>query len=60
MKLKYYRNLDGIRAIAVLLVMFGHFFMNLHSKYAFLDVILSKISILGQLGVRFSYYKNSS
>ena len=51
MGIKYLRPLDGVRGIAILLVMFGHFFMRFDSRHAVLHFILKKISILGQLGV---------
>ncbi|MGJ5642447.1 acyltransferase family protein [Formosa sp. S-31] len=50
MKLKYYNNLDGIRAIAALMVMFFHFFIRIESTDGFLR-FLTKISVFGQTGV---------
>lgn len=49
-KLKYYKNLDGIRAIAVLMVMVFHFFQDLvpHSKIV---SVLSTASLFGRTGV---------
>lgn len=49
MKLRYYDNLDGIRAIAALMVMVFHFFQNnpLGLNYPF----LTKVSVFGQTGV---------
>ncbi len=49
MKLKYYNNLDGIRAIAVLMVMIFHFFPAVNEGT--LLPFLKKISIFGQTGV---------
>lgn len=51
MAIKYYKNLDGLRGVAILMVMFGHFFMTMHSNFYLLESLLRKISILGQLGV---------
>lgn len=45
MKLSYYKNLDGIRAIAALMVMFYHFFEVNHIYF------ISDISSFGQTGV---------
>ncbi len=50
MTLNYYKNLDGIRAIAALMVMFFHFFSPLSSGSKALQFI-SKISVFGQTGV---------
>ena len=51
MEIKYFKNLDGIRAIAVLMVMLSHFLTPLHSKFNILQQLLNKSSMLGQLGV---------
>ena len=50
MKLEYYRQLDGVRAIAALMVMFSHFFVLNHSDHGILHAV-NKISVLGQTGV---------
>ncbi len=50
MKLIYYKNLDGIRAIAALMVMFFHFFASIKINTPTLSVLL-KLSIFGQTGV---------
>ncbi|WP_435134150.1 acyltransferase family protein [Formosa sp. A9] len=50
MKLTYYKNLDGIRAIAALMVMFFHFFIGIESKGGLLG-FLTKVSVFGQTGV---------
>jgi len=50
MAIKYYKNLDGVRAIAALMVMFFHFFNGVIADTKFLQII-SKISIFGQTGV---------
>ncbi len=49
MKLKYFKELDGIRAIAALMVMFFHFF-NAENNVALIGVIKSIVSY-GQTGV---------
>lgn len=49
-KLYYYKELDGIRAIAALMVMFYHFFQHLSSDN-FVFNVFKKISIIGQTGV---------
>ena len=50
MKLKHFKELDGIRAIAALMVMFFHFFATVDSQD---EIIFSikKYTILGQTGV---------
>jgi peptidoglycan/LPS O-acetylase OafA/YrhL len=50
MKLNYYKNLDGVRAIAALMVVFFHFFREIEPNSNFLK-ILSKIAVFGQTGV---------
>lgn len=50
MDLKYYKNLDGVRAIAALMVMFFHFSRKISPDTRFLQ-FLTKISIFGQTGV---------
>jgi len=49
MGLKYYKNLDGIRAIAALMVIFFHFFHNYQLEPGL--GFLKKISTFGQTGV---------
>lgn len=48
--MKYIKQLDGIRAIAALMVMFFHFFKNIEANSQFYSAI-KKISIFGQTGV---------
>lgn len=50
MKLKYYNNLDGIRAIAALMVMIFHFFQAFDPNSYFWQTI-KKVSVFGQTGV---------
>jgi peptidoglycan/LPS O-acetylase OafA/YrhL len=50
MKLAYFKNLDGIRGIAALMVMVFHFSSSIESG-AFLVAILKKIAVFGQTGV---------
>jgi peptidoglycan/LPS O-acetylase OafA/YrhL len=50
MKLSYYKNLDGIRAIAALMVMVFHFFRGIEPVTTTLS-ILTKVSVFGQTGV---------
>ncbi|MBL7768554.1 MAG: acyltransferase [Flavipsychrobacter sp.] len=50
MHLKHYKELDGIRAIAALMVMFFHFFIDIQSDN-WLLLAIQKISIVGQTGV---------
>ncbi len=50
MKLHYYKNLDGVRGIAALMVMIHHFFQGI-TPSSFILSILKKISIFGQSGV---------
>jgi peptidoglycan/LPS O-acetylase OafA/YrhL len=50
MKLKYYKNLDGVRAIAALMVMVFHFFQHVEPSTKLLN-ILTKVSVFGQTGV---------
>lgn len=49
MKLEYHKNLDGVRGIAVLMVMIFHFFPVINEGTIF--PFLKKISNLGQTGV---------
>jgi peptidoglycan/LPS O-acetylase OafA/YrhL len=51
MKLNYYKNLDGVRAIAIILVMVFHFFQILNVNENVFLQLLKKISIFGQTGV---------
>jgi peptidoglycan/LPS O-acetylase OafA/YrhL len=46
MKLEYYKNLDGVRAIASLMVMFFHFFQNVETNY-----FITRLMNFGQTGV---------
>jgi peptidoglycan/LPS O-acetylase OafA/YrhL len=48
--MKYIKQLDGIRAIAALMVMFFHFFQNLETNSKFY-LGIKKISFFGQTGV---------
>ncbi len=50
MKLTYHKNLDGIRAIAALMVMIFHFFLSTPVNSSILK-LFAKISIFGQTGV---------
>ncbi len=50
MNLAYYKNLDGIRAIAALMVMLFHFFSSIYISTPCL-YILQKLSAFGQTGV---------
>jgi peptidoglycan/LPS O-acetylase OafA/YrhL len=50
MEFKHLRELDGIRAIAALMVMFFHFFQNIQTDDSFL-LTVKKLSIFGQTGV---------
>lgn len=50
MQLKYYKNLDGIRALAALMVMFFHFFRDIVPNSRTIG-LLSEISSFGQTGV---------
>jgi len=50
MSLRYYTNLDGVRAIAALMVMLLHFFSEIETPTRFLQ-ILQKLSIFGGTGV---------
>lgn len=51
MKLNYYKNLDGVRAIAALLVMFLHFFQYNNIQNDSVFNVFKKIAIFGQTGV---------
>jgi len=50
MKLGYYKQLDGVRAIAALMVMFYHFFSPIHAESRWLQMV-TKYSVFGQTGV---------
>jgi peptidoglycan/LPS O-acetylase OafA/YrhL len=50
MKLKYYKNLDGVRAIAALMVVVFHFFKAIEPQSNILKT-LSKVAVFGQTGV---------
>ncbi|MDR6922133.1 MULTISPECIES: acyltransferase [Chryseobacterium] len=45
-KLKHYNELDGVRAVAVIMVMFFHFFQNIDSSSSII-----KLSLFGKTGV---------
>jgi len=49
-KLQHFSELDGIRAIAALMVMFFHFFQHLETSNSIL-LLVKKASIFGQTGV---------
>jgi len=49
-KLFYYKELDGVRAVASLIIMFFHFFQHLSVGGMFLG-FLKKVSFIGQTGV---------
>ncbi|TXB63805.1 acyltransferase family protein [Phaeodactylibacter luteus] len=50
MKLTYYKNLDGVRAIAALMVMVFHFFQGIEPSTKVLSY-MAKAAIFGQTGV---------
>lgn len=50
MRLNYYKNLDGVRAIAALMVMLFHFFREIEPDTKMVQ-ILSTVSVFGQTGV---------
>ncbi len=50
MKLSYYKELDGVRAIAAIMVMIFHFFQQMETSNPTL-LLFKKISIFGQTGV---------
>lgn len=50
MKLYYYRQLDGVRAIAALMVMYLHFMASFKSDHPFWQ-LLEKYASFGQTGV---------
>ncbi|TDQ19365.1 peptidoglycan/LPS O-acetylase OafA/YrhL [Algoriphagus boseongensis] len=50
MKVSYFRELDGVRAFAALMVMFFHFFQTADDGSAVVN-FLSKIAVFGQTGV---------
>jgi len=49
-KLKHFKALDGVRGIAALMVVFFHYFIDVHSSTLFLTLI-KKIAVFGQTGV---------
>jgi len=49
-QLKHYNELDGVRAIAVIMVLFYHFFKDVDVNYDIL-VLLKKLSLFGKTGV---------
>ncbi|MDQ6480994.1 acyltransferase [Dyadobacter sp. LHD-138] len=49
-KLSYYKELDGVRAIAILMVMFFHFFSDLNTTSKTL-LLLKRIALMGETGV---------
>lgn len=49
-KLKHYNELDGARAIAVIMVMFYHFFQDINTSNETL-LIIKKLSLFGKTGV---------
>ena len=51
MKLVYYKNLDGVRAIAALMVVFFHFFHEMSNELSPTLSIIKKIASIGQTGV---------
>lgn len=50
MKLNYYRNLDGVRAIAALMVIIFHFFHELNTQDSYI-LVLKKMATVDQIGV---------
>lgn len=48
--MKYYKELDGVRAVAALMIMVCHFFLYANSQNNFF-LALKKISVFGQTGV---------
>lgn len=50
MRLSYYKNLDGVRAVAALMVMTFHFFQSLGGG-AVPPAFLAKVAVFGQTGV---------
>lgn len=50
MKLQHFKELDGVRAIAALMIMFFHFFQNLPTQNHLLFLI-KKLAVFGQTGV---------
>ena len=49
-KLKHYNELDGVRAIAVIMVMFYHFFKDVDVHHDML-ILVKKMSLFGKTGV---------
>lgn len=49
-KLKHYNELDGIRAVAVIMVMFYHFFKDVIVQHDIL-LLIQKLSLFGKTGV---------
>lgn len=50
MKIQYYKQLDGVRAIAALMVMFFHFFLSVESSDTVIQLV-KRVSVFGQTGV---------
>lgn len=50
-KLHYYKELDGVRAIAALMIMYFHFMFELYPEPNTILFLLKKISVFGQTGV---------
>lgn len=48
--MRYYKELDGVRAVAALMIMFCHFFLYADSKND-IFLIIKKVSVFGQTGV---------
>lgn len=51
MKLNYYKELDGVRGIAALMVMYFHFMFDLNPGHSGLLSLIKKVSVVGQTGV---------
>lgn len=51
MKVKYFKELDGIRGTAALMVMYFHFFIGIHSNNSFVKNVIAKTAVFGQTGV---------
>ncbi|ARV15119.1 acyltransferase family protein [Polaribacter sp. SA4-12] len=51
MRIPYYKNLDGVRGLAAIMVMFFHFFHRSFNNNSMILNVVKKISILGQTGV---------
>ncbi|WP_379966381.1 acyltransferase family protein [Epilithonimonas sp. UC225_85] len=50
LRLKHYNELDGVRAIAVIMVMFYHFFQDINPSDEML-IVIKKLSLFGKTGV---------